>query len=36
MGLVRWLSRVKVFVVKPDDLGSIPGTHTVKRKNQLM
>lgn len=28
--------QVKALAANPDDLGSIPGTHTVGRKNRLL
>ena len=30
------VQQVKVLAAKPDDLSSIPGTHTVERENGLL
>lgn len=32
----RWLSRSKVLAAKPDDLSSLPETHTVEEEDGLL
>lgn len=32
-GIISWFSRLRVFATKPDDMSSIPRTHTVEGEN---